>query len=132
MKSLFLVGLFFMSSVASAGVVKTVTCTNPEVQDNNFVATFRLASGMNGDSLTVKLWVPSGESDGRTFKGECFRGNNRRAPYLTCLVQTGDGDGFDVRLFAKANSIAGIAYIQSTSTRGRVPVQVKLPACAVR
>ncbi len=69
MKSIFCASFLLVSSFASANVVKTVSCNNPDIQDNYYSATFQLSNSEIGDSFSTKLRIPSGEYGGTIYSG---------------------------------------------------------------
>ncbi len=126
-----------LSSLAPASIVRTVHCFNPNIQDNAFTATFRLAGSEVENSYSVKLRIPSGKFGGRVFSGVCNPGRGipeRPIPYLVCTVNTSSDTGYAVDLWAKDNSIAGSASVQILGTRGSpAPGAIlSLPKCVLK
>lgn len=91
-----------MASQASEKVV----CVDSNVMDGAFSASF---SGLLSGMPQVKLYIPSGETSGKTKSGKCFEDRNSYGTAFTCLVKETLTTGYLVKLSSGDN-------LKSTST----------------
>lgn len=75
---------------------KSVTCKTDGVQDAQFVATFQK---INSKEPKVSLFIPSGETSGKTAKGECKRIAGADEFAIRCSVSTNER-GYMVELMS--------------------------------
>jgi hypothetical protein len=95
------VALLFMTlSAASAHAAaeineSKIVCVNRDLQDATLSATFTL-----GEKAEVRLFVPSGETSGERYTGECRSDEGAIEMALTCNVMTSTDSGYSVRLYS--------------------------------
>ncbi len=99
MKTTLLAFIFLASGTVFAD--ETILCVDREIQDSTFSANFILKQ----TSSTVDLFIPDGETSGKTVSGECRRDEGAIELAITCNVMTSANFGFKVKLF----SIGGTA-----------------------
>ncbi|MEK6579026.1 MAG: hypothetical protein AABZ55_07345 [Bdellovibrionota bacterium] len=95
---LFLVMTFSANAFAHNGGEKWL-CLVEDVEDAQLTVSF---DDVDSDSPLAKLFVPTSDTDGKNYMGECTR--DLRAPRLdvTCNLPTSSDSSFDLTLYATA------------------------------
>lgn len=106
-----LVLVILISTAAFAD--KSVVCVNREIQDSSIIAKFTLKEV----GSKVDLSIPWGETNSKTFSGECKREEGAIELAVTCIVLATSDLGYEVKLF----SIGGSSLFATVKALGMSP-----------
>ena len=99
MKNLALITLLSLQPL-SVLAEDTILCIDRSLQDASYSAAF--TTGKAGTKIS--LFVPSGESDGQRYSGNCRSEQGSIELSLICTVKTTCHSGYEVRLFSIGGS----------------------------
>jgi len=106
-----------LALVSQVSFAKTITCRR-HVQDSSTIVRFVNV----GKAMTVRLFVPAGETAGNWVTGKCKWDTGAIETSYSCGIFTSTDSGYNVRLF----SIGGAqlyASVQSWTMTGNGPLQ---------
>ncbi|MCC2680241.1 MAG: hypothetical protein K0R29_2817 [Pseudobdellovibrio sp.] len=106
MKNLIVITIATLTTLST--FAKEVVCVDRRLQDATIAATFQL----DAKGSSVSLFVPTGETSGEVYKGECRRDEGAIELAITCNVMTSTDSGYEVRLFSFGGPQLGASVAQ--------------------